>query len=233
MRAPARPARCVMPAAWPTGCAPPGRRSMSKPAPPARPNAIASPRPCAWPNAWARFRRPCPPPAKRTASSPSPAPTMSPISSRWDRRRAGGTLCGRPWPGRSSAAPATSVCMSCRPPRRAVGKRPRSPPRRGRQAPNWNRALLSAACCSAPPGWALRFCCARAWGCRMSRWCCWSRFWPAPSPSACGPRCSPAWYRRWPIISSSCRRSTPSPSPSRRMSSPCWCSCWSRPSPAT
>jgi two-component system sensor histidine kinase KdpD len=101
------------------------------------------------------------------------------------------------------------------------------------RAPNWNRALFSAACCSAPEGWALRCCCARALACRMSRRCCWWRFWPLPSPLAFGLRCSPVWYRRWPIISSSYRRFTLSPSPSRRMLSPCWCSCWSRPSPVT
>ena len=44
------------------------RASMSRPAwRKAKPNATASPRRCAWPSAWAAWRRPCPPPAKPKA----------------------------------------------------------------------------------------------------------------------------------------------------------------------
>ena len=44
------------------------------------------------------------------------------------------------------------------------------------------------------------------------------RSWRWRRASACGPRCWPAWSRRSATISSSCRRFTPSPSPTRPMS---------------
>ena len=52
---------------WPIGCGPPGRRSISRPAPPAMPNATGWPSCCAWPNAWAAWRQRCPPPARPKA----------------------------------------------------------------------------------------------------------------------------------------------------------------------
>ena len=55
----------------------------------------------------------------------------------------------------------------------------------------------------------------------------------APSPMACGRRCSPAWSACSPTISSSCRRSTPSRSPIPRTSSRCSSSRSWRSSPAT
>jgi len=55
---------CAMAAAWPSGCARPGRRCMSKPPNPPpwprppwpKPPATASPTPCVWPSGWAPKR---------------------------------------------------------------------------------------------------------------------------------------------------------------------------------
>ncbi len=60
---PATRRRCAMRGGWPTGCARPGRRSMSRPrarSGSTRRSATASPRRCAWPSASAARPSPCP-----------------------------------------------------------------------------------------------------------------------------------------------------------------------------
>ncbi len=114
-------------------------------------------------------------------------------------------------------------------PSRPRASRPRAAARRGCLArlclQRWRRRRHRAAL-----RWSMRAVFARRWA--ASACCSWWRCWPARCPSGCGPPCSPRCSACWPIISSSCRRSTPSPSPIRTTGCPSACCCSWRSSPA-
>ena len=229
-RATRRPRRgALWPRAWPTAAGaldrPPCRDAHDAASP--KRSATGSPRRCGWPSGSARETVTLP--GRDVADddrSTTRAPTTSPTSSSC-KPRALALARAAAWLARARADPQG---RRHRRPCRVGGPRSGSRRQTGSARDAWTGLASCAPISAASPssrrrlasGMLLR----QVLGVAQRRaglpdggagQCAW--------PTGCGRRCSPASPACWPTISSSCRRSTPSPSPTPRTSSRCSSSC--------